>query len=353
MKAVIIAGGFGTRLRPLTYNRPKPIVPVANRPFVLHQIELLRKYGIKDIILNIHYLPKNMELVLGDGKEFGVKLYYSIEKEPLGTAGAVKNAEEYFDKEPLVVFNGDILTDIDISDLIDFHKKNDACATIALTEVEDPTQYGVVVTDENGRVKQFLEKPSWEHAVTNKINAGIYILDPQIFKNVPKDKPYSFERELFPSLLAEGRNVFAKVSSSYWLDIGTPKKYMQAHRDILNQEIIVNIDGENVAPQTWIHKTAQIESGAKLKGPLIIGKNVKIAQRASVKNFSVIGDEVSIDHGVIIEDSIILRNCKLGKEVKLKNCIIGENCIIEDFVGMIYGIVLADYSIVKKGSRLL
>ncbi len=352
MKAVLIAGGFGTRLRPLTYNRPKPIVPVVNRPFVLHQIELLKKYGIYEIILNVHYLPKSMELVLGDGKEWGVKLYYSIEKEPLGTAGAVKNAEKYFDEEPLVVFNGDILTNIDIKDLIEFHKKSKSVATIALTEVDDPTHYGLVITDKDGKVKKFLEKPSWQEVTTNKINAGVYILEPRIFSYVPKNAFFSFERDLFPLLLEKNENMYAKVSSSYWLDIGSPKKYLQAHKDILNQEIKVNIEGENKGDQIWIHPSAQINESAKLKGPLVIGKNAKV-EKASIKNFSVIGEKVSIDDGVIIEDTVILRNSKIGKDVKLKNCIIGENCIIEDFVGMLYGIVLADYSIVKKGSRLI
>lgn len=353
MKAVIIAGGFGTRMRPLTYNRPKPIVSVANRPFVAYQIELLKRYGITDIILNLHYLPKNMELLLGDGKELGVKISYSIEKVPLGTAGAVKNAQQFFDGEPLIVFNGDILTDIDISELIDFHKKNKAKATIALTEVEDPTPYGLVITDSSGRVSSFLEKPSWEQVSTRNINAGIYILDPSIFNDVPADRTYSFERELFPGLLEKGERVFAKVSEAYWLDIGSPKKYMQAHKDILNGDVAVNREGENKEPNIWVHHTAEISPVAKLRGPLMIGNKARLSGKASVKSFSVIGENVSLEEGAVVEDTVILRNSKIGRDVKLKNCIIGENCIIEDFVEMIYGVVLADYSIVKKGSKLL
>lgn len=353
MKAVIIAGGFGTRMRPLTYNRPKPVVTVANRPFVIHQIELLKRYGITDIILNLHYLPSNMELILGDGRDLGVKISYSIEKTPLGTAGAVKNAENLFDNEPLIVFNGDILTDIDISELIKFHKKNGARATIALTEVEDPTPYGLVLTDDSGRVIRFLEKPSWEQVTVKNINAGIYVLDPSVFNDVPSDKPYSFERELFPGLLEKGEKVYALVSEAYWMDIGSPQKYMQAHKDILNGEVRVSIDGKKRGENTWVHPSAEISASAKLRAPLIIGKDARISDKASVKSFSVIGEKVSLEEGAVVEDSIILRNSKIGKDVKLKNCIIGENCIIEDFVEMIYGVVLADYSIVKKGSKLL
>ena len=353
MKAVIIAGGFGTRMRPLTYNRAKPAVNVANKPFVAHQIELLKRYGVTEIILNLHYLPKNMELILGDGKELGVRIRYSIEKKPLGTAGAVKNAEQFFDDEPLIVFNGDILTDIDISELVNFHKKNKAKATIALTKVEDPTPYGLVITDDSGKVKSFLEKPNWEQVSTNNINAGIYVLDPSIFKDVPIGRQYSFERELFPGLLEKGERVFAKVSEAYWLDIGSPKKYMQAHKDILNGEVSVSIDGKDRGGNTWVHPTAEISPTAKLRGPLIIGSKARVSDKASIKSFSVIGENVLLEEGSIVEDSIILRNSKIGRDVKLKNCIIGENCIIEDFVEMIYGVVLADYSIVKKGSMLL
>ncbi len=353
MKAVIIAGGFGTRMRPLTYNRPKPVVSVVNRPFVVHQIELLKRYGITEIILNLHYLPKNMELLLGDGKELGVKISYSIEKTPLGTAGAVKNAEQFFDDEPLIVFNGDVLTDIDISELVDFHKENSARATIALTEVEDPTPYGLVLIDDTGRVTSFLEKPNWEQVSTKNINAGIYVLDPSIFAGVPSGRPYSFERELFPGLLEKGERVFAKVSEAYWLDIGSPKKYMQAHKDILNGDIAVNFDGENTGNRVWIHPSAKIDPSAKLRGPLVIGRGAKVSDKSSVKSFSVIGENVSLEENSVIEDTVILRNSKIGREVKLKNCIIGENCIIEDLVEMIYGVVLADYSIVKKGSKLL
>ncbi len=353
MKAVIIAGGLGTRLRPLTYNRPKPIVSVANKPFVLHQIELLKKYGITEIILNLHYLPKAMEMILGDGSDLGVKIHYSIEKNPLGTAGAVKNAEKYFDDEPMIVFNGDILTNIDIAHLVNFHKKKKAKVTIALTEVEDPTPYGLVITDDAGRVEKFLEKPSWESVTTKDINAGIYVIDPSVFKDVPKGKAYSFERELFPKLLMNGERVFAMVSDSYWLDIGSPKKYMQAHKDILSGEALVNIEGRHIKGNIIIDQNAVITPSAKLKGPLIIGRNVQIHDKAKISHFSVLGEKVVVGEGAYVEDCIMLRNSKIGKNVKLKNCIIGENCIIDDDVEMIYGVVLADYSIVKKGSRLL
>lgn len=354
MKAIIIAGGLGTRLRPLTYNRPKPIMPVANRPFVVHQVELLKKYGINEIILNLHYLSDSIKLVFGNGAEFGVKIDYSIEKSPLGTAGAIKNAEEFFSGEDLlVVFNGDVLTDVNLSEIIDFHKKNNAVATITLTRVEDPTPYGLVITDPAGRVERFLEKPSWEHVSVNTINAGTYILDPKIFRDVQFGSVVSFERDLYPRLLNEGKQIFGFISDSYWIDIGSPQKYLKAHRDIMTQEVIVNINGEKTSNNIWIDENSKISAQAKLHGPIILGENVQIYSDSRINPFTVIGDSVRVCEGASIENSVLLRNSIIGKDVKLHSCIIGENCIIEDFAEIGEGVVLADYSIIKKGSKLI
>src|SRR3989339_295082 len=220
MKAIIIAGGFGTRLRPLTYNTPKLIVPVVNRPFVLHQIEHLIRHGVDEVILNLHYLSEEIKKLLGNGKKFGIKIYYSIEETPLGTAGAVKNAQEFFGTEPMLVFNGDVLCDVNISHVVNFHNEKNADVTLTLTEVDDPTSFGLVITDENGRVKRFVEKPSWEQVSCRTINAGLYVIDPKIFDGVPEGKPYSFERQLYPSLLERGAAIFGYLSRGYWIDIG-------------------------------------------------------------------------------------------------------------------------------------
>lgn len=353
MISIIIAGGLGTRLRPLTYNRPKPIIPVANKPFVIHQIELLKKYGINEVVLNLHYLSDSIKLIFGDGKELGVKIDYSIEEEPLGTAGAVKNAQKFFTNEDIIiVFNGDVLTDIDISEVINFHKKNGAHATIALTRVEDPTHYGLVMTDALGRVQKFLEKPSWEHVTTNTINAGIYVLNASIFNDVPANAIYSFERDLYPKLLADGKKVFGFISDAYWLDIGSPEKYLKAHKDIMNGEITVKINGEKKFNNIWIDKNSNISRDSRLNGPIIMGQNVQVYSHAKINPLTVIGDSVRINEGASIENSVLLRNSIIGKDVKLHSCIIGENCIIEDYAEIGEGVVLADYSIIKKGSKL-
>ncbi|OGC30712.1 hypothetical protein A2311_04320, partial [candidate division WOR-1 bacterium RIFOXYB2_FULL_48_7] len=253
MKAVIIAGGLGTRLRPLTYNTPKPIVPVANVPFVLHQIELLRRHGIKEIILNLHYLSEEIKQLLGDGKSLGIKIRYSLEETPMGTAGAVKQAEALFDDEPLVIFNGDILTDINISQVIDWHKKKKATVTLTLTRVEDPTAYGLILTNQDGQVTHFVEKPSWEQLAnfaslgpTDTINAGIYVVDPKIFRDVPANTVYSFERQLFPAILEKGWPMYGFISDRYWMDIGQQSQYRQAHEAIMHNEVAVKVYGSRV-----------------------------------------------------------------------------------------------------------
>ena len=354
MKAVIIAGGLGTRLRPLTYNTPKPIVPVANLPFVVHQIELLRQHGVDEIILNLHYLSDNIKKILDDGKEWGVKIRYSIEATPLGTAGAVKNAEEYFGDEPIVVFNGDVLTDINISQIVDYHKKKKASITLTLTRVEDPTSYGLIKTSPEGKVERFIEKPSWEQLANigaiDTINAGIYIIDPAIFRHVPKGVEYSFERQLFPDLLESGVPIFGYTTDRYWIDIGQPDQYRQAHEAILRNEVTVKIFGTRIDGKIWIGEGAQLDKTVKLVGPAIIGKRTKIGSEAKILDYSVIGDDVTIGNESHIEQSIIWSGTRIGQHVNLKGCVIGFNCLIEDHVRLGEGVILADGSVVKKGS---
>jgi NDP-sugar pyrophosphorylase family protein len=359
VKAVIIAGGLGTRLRPLTYNIPKPIVPVANRPFILHQIELLKQHGITEIILSLHYLMDEIKAVLGDGRKFGVKLYYSQEKQPLGTAGAVKNAEEFFDDDLLVVFNGDVLTDINLTQVIAFHRKNKARATLTLTRVDDPTAYGLIVTDKHGLVTQFVEKPSWEQVASLKklgsadtINAGLYVLDPKVFRNIPAGTEYSFERQLFPGLLAKGELVFGYVSDRYWIDIGKPHQYRYAHEAILRNEVAVRVHGARVDNRYWLGDHVKIAKSAKLLGPSIIGQKVSIGDESRIRDYTVLGDGVQVGKESNLANSIVWERTKIGSHVNLEGCIIGYDCVIEDHATVGPGVVLADRSIVKKGSVL-
>ena len=273
MKAVILVGGKATRLLPLTCNIPKAIIPVLNIPFLVHVIQHLSRHQVKDIILAEGHLAQPIEGYLGDGSRLGVKLGYVVEDAPRGTAGAIKNAEKYLDKTFLVL-NGDIITDLNITAMIDFHRENRAKATIALAPVDDPTSYGLIETGTEGRVTRFLEKPGWDEVTTNMINAGTYVLEPDVLTEIPPDTVVSIERQTFPQLLAGGEPIYAYSSPAYWIDIGTPEKYLQLHRDLLNGKCRQYGTGAPdevvVGEQSDIHPTAQI------KGPVVIGANCSI-----------------------------------------------------------------------------
>src|SRR5437868_3149413 len=235
MKGLILAGGKGTRLRPLTINTPKPIVPVANSPFLLYQIDLMQSAGVKEIILSLSYQPRKIEDLLKDGSDYGVWIRYAVEGTPLGTGGAFKNAESHIDSTALV-FNGDVLTDIDLAAVVAHHRAKGAVATIVLTRVENPSAYGLVETSPDGWIQRFIEKPGPDEITCDTINAGIYVLEPSVLKYMPKGEPYSFERGLFPTLLEHKEPVMSFISEKYWIDIGTPQKYLEVHHDVLSRK---------------------------------------------------------------------------------------------------------------------
>ena len=341
MKGLILAGGKGTRLRPLTLHTPKPIVPVANRPFLLYQLDLMKGAGIDEIILSLSYQPRTIEDLLKDGADFEVLIRYAVESNPLGTAGAFKNAEEWID-ESTVVFNGDVLTSLDLNAVIRAHREKQAIATIVLKPVEDPTAYGLVESDDTGRISRFLEKPGMDEITSNNINAGTYVLEPDVFDHIPKDRPFSFERELFPALLEQNMPVYAFVSDCYWIDIGTPEKYLEVHRDIVegryrSPEIPattldtnaltdgISVDGKSlIGPGVTLGKGAHVESS-------VIGPNCTIDARAQVVD-SVIWSNNTIDDGARVTGSILGRGCYLGRSAILKpGTVLGGKSSITEF----------------------
>ena len=297
MQALILAGGKGTRLRPLTVYTPKPIVPICNRPFLLYQIDTLRRAGIIDITLSLSYQPEKIEQQLGDGSDVGVKLKYIVEPQPMGTAGAYKFAEELI-REPTVVFNGDILTDLDLKTVIRQHAERKAVATIVLTPVEDPSMYGVVETADDGHVLRFLEKPKPEETSCRNINAGTYVLEPSVLDLVPKGENHSFEYGLFPKLLEESEPFFAHIPQrTYWMDIGTPARYLQAHHDLLAHRV------------TRFHvkdRRGKFDS----------------ATHSEIDDLSVIGDECTIKPGVVIVNSVLGRGCYIEERARIENSVV-------------------------------
>jgi len=348
MKAITLVGGKATRLLPLTYNTPKAIVPVLNIPFLEHVIRHLDRHQIKDIILTQGHLGQPIESYLDDGSQFGVKLSYIVEDTPLGTAGAVKNAERHLNGTFLVL-NGDIFTDLDITAMIAFHRERRARVTIALTPVNDPTSYGLIETDAQGRVTRFLEKPSPSEVTTNTINAGIYVLDPDVLAQIPSKTEVSFEHEVFPQLLTQGESIYAYSSSAYWIDIGIPEDYLQLHRDLLSGKCrqYVLTPGEDV----FIEKQSDIHPTAQIKGPAVIGAHCSIERRVKITGPVVIGSGCTILEDSVIEESIIWQNVRLGPRASLKNSIVADNCCFKASSGCVES-VLGDNVTVTSGCKL-
>lgn len=326
MKAIILVGGQGTRLRPLTVNTPKAMVPVLNKPFLEHVINHLSQHNVKDIILTQGHLSQPIESYFGDGSRFGVRLTYVIEESPLGTAGAVKNSQSHL-TESFLVLNGDIFTNLDISAMIDFHRQQKAMATIALTPVEDPTRYGLVETDEDGRILRFMEKPRPEDVTTNMINAGTYVLEPQVLDKMPPQQEYSFERQVFPKLLQENETVFSFASNSYWTDIGHPEHYLKLNLDLLSEQ--GSSYGFPKGTEVIIGKDSQVDAAASITGPVLIGQNCFVGTGVQIKGPTVIGDNCRLEENALVTESVIWQNTFIGAGSQVIKSVVADNCRLD------------------------
>src|SRR3989442_3451106 len=313
MKAIMLAGGKGTRLRPLTIHTPKPIVPIFERPFLHYQLDLLKQVPeIDEVIVSLNYQPRRIEEIFGDGSERGLNIRYVVEPVPLGTAGAVRYAGESL-RESVMVYIGDVLTDVDRAAVIRLHRERRAKATIVLTPVENPTAYGLVETDATGNIRRFLEKPSPDEITCDTINAGIYVLEPDTFERIPKDTPWSIERSFFPSLIDRAETFVAYVYRGYWIDIGTPDKYMQVHRDIMDGRYINHKAAPFVtAPgAAWVSPGARIEDGAIVEGPCFVDEGAIVKAGARVSSYSVVGRQCHIEEHAILDRAIVWANSRI------------------------------------------
>src|SRR5436190_15486109 len=344
MKGLILAGGKGTRLRPLTINTPKPIVPVANTPFLLYQVDLMRSGGIDEIILSLSYQPRKIEDLLKDGSDYDVHIRYAVEGTPLGTAGAFKNAEEQIDSTT-VVFNGDVLTGLDLAAVMARHKQAGAVATIVLTPVDNPSAYGLVETDAEGWVQRFIEKPGQSEITCNTINAGVYVLEPSVLGLIPKGEPYSFERGLFPTLLENKEKVLSFVLDRYWIDIGTPRNYLEVHHDILT--------GRFASPRVARSKVdrSTLPANVSIDPVSIIDSDVTIRSGVHIEN-SVIGRNCKIDEGAQIVDSVIWSGNTIDADSRIAGSIVGKGCYIGRNAVLRPGVVLGDKTVVTDFSQL-
>jgi mannose-1-phosphate guanylyltransferase / phosphomannomutase len=357
VKAVVMAGGEGTRLRPLTSNQPKPMVPIVGKPCMEHILDLLREHGLTDVVVTVAFMPQAIRGYFGTGETLGMEIGYSVEESPLGTAGSVRLAADQLD-ETFLVISGDALCDVDLGALIAFHRERGAAVTIGLKSVDNPLEFGIVVTDEEGRVERFLEKPSWSQVFSDTINTGIYVLEPEVLQQVPTDRPYDFSKELFPLLLEMGRPIYGYAMDGYWQDIGNLDQYRQANFDALEGNVRLKIDGIRIRGDIWIGEGAEIEDLERVEGPAYIGNYCRIGRDAVVGEHSVLSNSVTLRERARTTRSVIDAATHVGRSALIEGAILGRSCDIRAHVHIQEGAAIGDEvrigseSVVMPGVRI-
>jgi NDP-sugar pyrophosphorylase family protein len=352
VQAVILAGGLGTRLRPLTLERPKPVVPLLNVPFLSYQLGLLGAHGVRDVILSVSHRAEAIRTIMARERLGDVRLRDVVEKDPLGTAGGVRNAADLVEGR-VVVLNGDVLTDLDLTAMVRAHEARGAAATIYLTPVENPTAYGLVELEPDGRVHRFLEKPGWEEVTTNTINAGVYVLERELLDWIPKGEPYSMEREFFPLLLERGVGFYGYISPGYWLDIGTPAKYFQAQQDLLAGRFRAHLaPAGRQGPEGWVDPTATIAPTARVRGPVVIGPGCRVEAGARVGPGVVLGAGCRIGEGAVVDAAVLWEEADVGAAAHATGCLVGRAVSIGAHARVTPGAVLGDGTRLGDYSRL-
>ncbi|MFA6002655.1 MAG: NDP-sugar synthase [Elusimicrobiota bacterium] len=353
MIAMILIGGIGSRLRPFTCDFPKPLLPVVNRPFLEYQFEVLKRHGIRDIVLCTAYKPDMFHRMLGNGRRLGLRLRYVHETRPLGTGGAVKNAQPQLHGTTLVL-NGDILHTLDVSAFLKFHRRNRSELTIALTRVKDPTLYGLVETEPSGRIRRFLEKPSWDEIATNTINAGAYVFEPSVVDRIPAGTHYSLERALFPQMLGSEARMFGYVSRGYWMDIGTLDKYLQVHIDVLSGAAPCGRPGRRRRPNLYAGVDVRLGRDMTLdrEGIVVLGDRARIGDFTRFARHVCIGPRCVIGKGAALEDCVVLADSLVGDGAVLKGCVVGPGCRVGAHAVISAGTALAGGSHLRPYSQL-
>jgi len=350
MEAVILAGGAGKRLKPLTEHRPKPLIPVAGKPCIDYVIKSLVSADFKKIIITTGYLSDKVIKSIADGGQFGAHILYSFEEVPVGTAGAVKRAEGFI-TGTFIVASGDVLADVNIKELLDFHRKSGALATMALTEVEDPTPFGIVGMDADGKINKFLEKPKKEEAFSNLINAGIYILEPQVLEYIPANTLFDFAKNVFPILLEKNLPIYGKIIKGIWRDIGRPHDLLRASLDVIERSgVPISIPGVKTSGPIILGKNTVIEKGVRIVGPAYIGDDAFLS-RGCVIERSCIYSKVFVDKGTVVRDSIVLDGSHISWQSEVDNSVVSQGCNIEEDVRIMRS-VIGDNMSVKIHSRI-
>jgi mannose-1-phosphate guanylyltransferase/phosphomannomutase len=352
MKAVVMAGGEGTRLRPLTSNQPKPMVPIVGKPCMEHIVELLRRHGLEDVIVTVAFLPQAIRSYFGSGETLGVDIGYSVEESPLGTAGSVKRAAGRLD-DTFLVISGDALCDVDLTGIVAAHREKGASVTIGLKSVENPLEFGIVVTDEDGRVERFLEKPSWGQVFSDTINTGIYVLEPEVLKHIPDDRPYDFSKELFPLLLEMGRPIYGHVFEGYWQDIGNLDQYRQANFDALDERVQLEIPGIRIRGNVWLGDGVDLDDLDAIEGPAYLGNYCRIARGAHVGPHTVLSTSVTVRERGRVVRSIVDTSTYIGRSTELEGAIVGRSCDLRAHVRVHEGVAIGDEVTIGAESVIL
>ncbi|MGI8534914.1 MAG: sugar phosphate nucleotidyltransferase [Mycobacteriales bacterium] len=352
MKAVVMAGGEGTRLRPMTANQPKPLLPVVNRPIMEHVLRLLRRHGFDETVVTVQFLASLVRTYFGDGEDLGMHLTYATEESPLGTAGSVRNARSALCDDAFLVISGDALTDIDLGALVRAHRRAGALVTVCLTRVPDPLEFGIVIQTEDGRIERFLEKPTWGQVFSDTVNTGIYVMEPEVFDHVAAGQPVDWSGDVFPALLAKGAPLYGHVADGYWEDVGSLDSYVRAHADVLHRRVDVEMEGFERAPGVWVGAGADLDPDAELTGPLCIGDYVKVEAGAQVRPLTVLGDNVIVKGGAVLERAVIHDNVFIGPQVGLRGCVIGKNTDVMRAARIEEGAVVGDECVVEEEAYL-
>ncbi len=348
MRAVVMAGGEGTRLRPITANQPKPLLPVVNRPIMEHVLRLLRRHGVDETVVTLQFLAAHVRAYFGDGDELGMRLSYATETTPLGTAGSVKNAQDALRHDPFLVISGDALTDIDLTTLMAHHRKSGALVTVALKSVPNPLEFGIVITSDDGRIARFLEKPTWGQVFSDTVNTGIYVMEPEVLDHVPAGERVDWSGEVFPKLVAAGAPLFGHVVAGYWEDVGTLDSFLRAQADVLDGKVDVDIGGFEVSPGVWIGRDADVHPEAVLTGPLLVGDYSKVEAGAELREFTVIGSNVVVKSGAFLHRAVVQDNAQIGPQTSLRGCVIGKSTDVLRAARVEEGAVIGDECVIEE-----
>jgi len=352
MKAVVMAGGEGTRLRPLTSLRPKPMVPIVNQPVMEHILGLVKHHGITEAVATLAFMPKVIEDYFGDGEEWGISISYALEETPLGTAGSVKNAQELIGDDTFLVISGDALTDIDLTEVARFHKEKGGLVTIVLKSVPDPLDFGVVITAEDGRIERFLEKPTWGQVFSDTINTGIYVIEPEVLDHIPAGEPYDFSSQLFPDLMAKGHDLYGCVVDGYWCDVGSLESYVEVHRDILDGKAMIYVPGVPAREGLWVAEGADIDSEAVIGDKIVIGPNCTVRAGARLGDYTVLGDNCVIGTNTQVSHSVLWNDTFLGKSSNVNGAVLCRRVDVRARATINMGAVIGDETTVGHGAHV-